>query len=237
MTSTSMQPAIARRIPTMPRRDSLARDEHTSNIDMLQQLIESGLEVEMFDPTAQYDQGYMIRLPADTDHFTIADPSLVFQTATSLTLADIACKLYQTKQRWVFEMWERIPGPDESDFICSFLSLEDAVKAIQAFYFGSPTTMDGWLIPLHRHPELCQADVQYAIQNAVNVSQDVFEGIVERRQLRITGNRIFGTDRWTLALQYQFLTIKHDTTTNVVLQLRRDLQEAYIVHRDQEVSD
>ena len=208
-------------------------ESHTL-MDTLQQLIESGLEVKMLEPTAQCDQSYLIRLPADTDRFTIADPSPVFQTASSLTLADIACKLYQATQRWMFEMWERVPGPDESDFICSFPSLEDAIKAIQAFYFGLPTSMDGWLIPLHRHPELSQADVQYAIENAVNVGEDGFEGIAERRRLRITGNRIFGTDRWMLALQCQFLTIKHGTKTNLVLRLRRDLQEAYIVHLDQE---
>jgi hypothetical protein len=201
-------------------------------MNMLQQLIDARLEVQMLEPTAQYDQGYVIRLAADTDRFTIADPPPVFQAASSLTLADIACRLYHAKQRWVFEMWERVPGPDESDFICRFSSLEDAVWAVQAFYFGSPTNMDGWLIPLHRHPELSRADVQYAIENAVNVDQDAFEGIAERRQRRIIGNRIFGTDRWTLALQYQFLTIKHNTNTNKVLQLRRDLQEAYIVYAD-----
>lgn len=206
-------------------------------MDTLQQLIESGLEVEMLETTAHYDQGYVIRLPADIDRSAIADPSPVFQTATSLTFGDSACRLYQAKQRWVFELWERVPGPDESDFICRFPSFEDAVQAVQTFYFGSPTTMDGWLLPLHRHPELSRADVQYAIENAVNVGQDAFEGIAERRRLRITGNRIFGTDHWALALQYQFLTIKHGTNTDVVLQLRRDLQEAYIVHRDQEVSD
>jgi hypothetical protein len=197
-------------------------------MDMLQQLIDAGLEVETLESTAQYNQGYVIRLSADTDRFTIADPSPVFQAVSSLTLADIACRLYHAKQRWVFEMWERVPGPDESDFICRFSSLEDAVKAVQAFYFGSPTNVDGWLIPLHRHPELSRADVQYAIENAINVGQDAFEGIAERRQRRITGNRIFGADRWTLALQYQFLTIKHDTNTYVVLQLRRDLQEAIL---------
>jgi hypothetical protein len=203
-------------------------------MDMLQQLSDAGLEVEMLETVAQYDRGYVITLPADSDRFTIADPSPVFEAASELTLADIACKLYQHQQLWVFEMWERVPGPDESDFICSFPSLEDALAAVQAFYFGVPTNMNGWLIPLHRHPELSATDVRYAIENSVNVSKDVFEGIAERRRQRITGNRIFGTERWMLALQYQFLTIKHARNTSLVLRLRRDLQEGYIVHLDQE---
>ena len=35
---------------------------------------------------------------------------------------------------WVFEVWDCIPGPAESDFHCSYTTHEEALKAVQECY-------------------------------------------------------------------------------------------------------
>jgi hypothetical protein len=135
---------------------------------------------------------------------------------------------------WVFEVWDCTPGPGEDDFICSYASHEEVIKAVAAYLYGEPTVIDGWMFPLHRHPELHREGIQYALAHAVNINQSDFEGIAERRRERIERYywlRKRGTSSiWEKALQYQFLSIVHCTYPSILLRLRRDMQETYIVH-------
>lgn len=146
---------------------------------------------------------------------------------------DIAPYLFLQNNAWVFEAWDSVPGPGEDDFICTYTSREDAVKAVTAYLYGEPTTVDDWVVPLHRHPEIHLKGVQHALANAVNISQEAFEGIAERRRERILRYYSFherGINRWQQALQYQFLSLVHRADPSILLRLRRDMQETYIVH-------
>lgn len=136
--------------------------------------------------------------------------------------------LYRQGTAWVFEVWEYVPGPGESDFVVHFPSLEAAIDAILAFYFGQSSVIDDWIVPLHRHPELTVEGVCFAIADAVNVAQEAFEGLVERRGHRIQNQ--WQLTRWKRALQSQFLGMQHRVNPTIKLQLRRDMQEAYNVH-------
>lgn len=106
------------------------------------------------------------------------------------------------------------------------------VNAVYEFYFGTPAIIDVWIVPFNRHPELSYEVTRSAIAQAINVSQATFDGIAERRRERVSGNRLFGKSRWEWALQYQYLPVAHVSDPSLHLQLRRDLQEAYIVHDD-----
>src|SRR5579884_2870988 len=126
--------------------------------------------------------------------------------------ADVVSYLSLQNNVWVFEVWNCIPGPGTDDFICIYTSCEEAVKAVRAYLYGKPTIIDEWVVPLHRHPELLLEGIQYALANAVNISQLAFEGIAERRRERIERYYLY-TNRWTniweKAFQYQFLPLTH----------------------------
>ena len=136
---------------------------------------------------------------------------------------------------WVFKVWESVPGPGEDDFICNYTSCQEAVTAATTYLYGEPTIIDAWVISLHHHPELNLGGIQNALAHGVNVSQCAFEGIAERRRERIERyywHHQINTSRWEKALQWQFLSIVHSTNPSILLRLRRDMQETYIVHLD-----
>jgi hypothetical protein len=60
---------------------------------------------------------------------------------------DIPCNapgssLYPQDGKWIFEVWECIPGPGPGDFQDEFDVLEDAVESVLDYYFGNPSRMN-----------------------------------------------------------------------------------------------
>ena len=55
---------------------------------------------------------------------------------------------------WIFEVWNRIPEPNESDFHCIYSTREEAESAVSEFIYGEPTIIDEWIVPFHSHPKL-----------------------------------------------------------------------------------
>jgi hypothetical protein len=94
---------------------------------------------------------------------------------------------------------------------------------------GGPSLIDDWLIPYHRHPELALLQSKLAIHEAVQIDRLSFERICEQRYQKIANNRLFGSNPWERAMQYQFIPIAHLHRADLTLHLRRDCQEAYIV--------
>jgi hypothetical protein len=84
-------------------------------------------------------------------------------------------------------------------------------------------------VPLHRHPELDFALVRFRLSQLLLVSNDEFTAIVERRKQKVAGHYQLGKNRWEWALQSQFLPLSHVRDSSLILYLRRDAQEAYIV--------
>lgn len=145
---------------------------------------------------------------------------------------NIASYLSFQNGMWVFEIWNRIPEPDESDIHCTYSTYEEAARAVSAFLYGAPTIINGWIIPLHRHPELTIEGVKNAIASAMHISQDTFAGIAERRRQRIEHYYwVHGWRKhvWERTYQSQFLAIAHQSNKKVMLRLRRDMQECYTV--------
>ena len=135
---------------------------------------------------------------------------------------------------WIVEVWDCIPGPAESDFHCTYSTREEAENAVKMFLSGEPTLIGGWIVPLHRHPELTVEGVKNTIASAIHVSKETFDGIAERRKKRIEHYYwVHGWRKhmWERAYQSQFLAIAHQLDNSVMLQLRRDMQECYITDR------
>ncbi len=143
--------------------------------------------------------------------------------------AFVTSTLYQDQTNWVFSSWECAPGPCLDDFISTYSELAPAVEAVVQYHIGGPTLLGPWVVPLHRHPELRLEHVRRALTDAITVSSDTFAAIADRRTKQIFGNYRFGADRWTWALQCQFLPIAHITAAHHTLYLRRDAQESYVV--------
>jgi len=94
---------------------------------------------------------------------------------------DGRCDLHLEDDKWTFHKWDYIPGPGCDDFSCAFASIEAAVEAVLAFYFGQPTIVDGWIFPLHLHPELQEGTVRAALARGVAITENQFEAIEKNR--------------------------------------------------------
>jgi hypothetical protein len=200
----------------------------------LEQLQAAGLKVTRLASAPDQPMRIVISLPAALCS-QVPDQSPVSASAPDLTLADLPCTVYQDGDRWTIEVWERVPGPDESDFRATFPTLDQALSAAHQFYFGQPTLIGDWNVPLHRHPELLQVPLEHVIAQAVNIAASDFARIREQRKQQMYGSfapliLTQGTTRWEKALQAQFLQIPHYVRKDILLCLRRDAQEAYIVH-------
>lgn len=137
----------------------------------------------------------------------------------------------QVGTQWQLAVWECAPGPCDDDFISSFPNRDAAITAVLHYHLGGPTLLGPWVMPFHRHPELAFAQVCFVLAHAVTIDQETFDGIAERRNQKIFGNYRFGKTRWEWALQARFLTIPHSSNAGLVLRLRRDAQECYIVRQ------
>lgn len=117
-------------------------------------------------------------------------------------------------------------------FIVSIPPVKKLREPFTRFFTVSQTAIDGWLVPLHCHPELMKEGVKDAIASAIHVSQDTFAGIAERRKERVSHYYwVHGWRKhvWERTYQSQFLGITHQSDTTFTLRLRRDMQECYIV--------
>lgn len=195
----------------------------------LQRLKDAGLLVTGISTAKPVADRYGIAKPLSPDATSRPHPAYFRTPQGDVIVEDASSLLYRRDDQWVFEVWERAPGPGEDDFICTFPMLDQAIDAILAFYFGAPTLIDDWQFPLHRHPELSLEVVNWALKNTIHVTQDMFDGIAERRWNKVKDR--WPIKHWERALQSQFLTIHHVTDPTQTLRLRRDGQETYIVHR------
>ena len=82
---------------------------------------------------------------------------------------------------WIIRHWDLIPGPGIDDFECKFPTLEEAVEAVLAFYFGQSSVIEGWICPLHSHPELSEGRIRAALGQARVITENQFEAVqIER---------------------------------------------------------
>lgn len=120
-----------------------------------------------------------------------------FTTLTSRSLdSHIATDYWSNEWPWCFRRWLCMPGPALDDFECEFATVEAAVEAVLAFYFGHPTLIDDWLVPLHVHPELPEDGVRAVLGQAIVISANQFEVIQEERTDFVRRAAILVEERW-----------------------------------------
>jgi hypothetical protein len=87
-------------------------------------------------------------------------------------------------ESWNVRNWLFMPTSCVDDIFCSFSTIEQAVDAVLAYFFGEPTIIGEWSCPLHRHPELSIDGVHQALTNALVVTPTEFAVIECERKAR-----------------------------------------------------
>ena len=116
-----------------------------SQTNAITKLKEAGLLVEPNSTNPNSDDyisdGYTIVKPASTPGNTRKNWELYFGSEEILCDAPSA-SLYAENNKWIFQIWESVPGPGIGDFQIEFLSIMDAVEAILDYYFGDSSKMN-----------------------------------------------------------------------------------------------
>jgi hypothetical protein len=123
---------------------------------------------------------------------------------------------------------ESHPGPGDTDFIASFETFEDVLDAAVNLYFGQPLVIGGWMVPLHHHPELSEAQVRRAIAQAQTITVRKFDLLQQEYQR--SALRQFPDNIWEQAFAGSFLRLAHTSEPQVSCMLLRNGQIAFIVH-------
>lgn len=99
-------------------------------------LREKGLSVtQLFPENHVYSGGYSICKPIEVIGNSLPNYKLVFGSENKET--DAPCSVFfQSKGKYIFTVWEFIPGPGPGDFWKSFNTPQEAVEAILEYYFG-----------------------------------------------------------------------------------------------------
>jgi hypothetical protein len=211
----------------------------------LQRLIDAGLTIETSAPDDPYLDGrfsslYWIAKPTtnlNSTHFfgeqeipiedAVLNLGYLLPASRALGYHPFWDWRLQT-DAWVVWLWDYLPGPGPTDFVWSCASLNQAMSLMLDFYFGTPTIIGGWAVPLHRHPELSLPKVCDTIGRAVPITDSAFQ--VLRDEYRQREPRSSWQDQpWFKVFQISFLTIPHQHDPTLTLFLRRDVQEAFIV--------
>lgn len=133
---------------------------------------------------------------------------------------------------------DMVGGYPTEGFIVTVATTEEVVQIATEYYFGRPRVLDGWTIPIHRHPDWdWNAIVQaYASRRLVSREEWIQRSHEERELMdrmvdewRATGKR--GGNLWDLR-PYLFHTVELEPPAASVLELRCDCREIVIVREE-----
>ncbi|MFZ1802988.1 MAG: hypothetical protein WAU05_03590 [Nitrospira sp.] len=93
----------------------------------------------------------------------------------------VAVDYWSDEWPWSIRHWDLMPGPGMDEFECEFPTQEEAVEAVLAFYFGRPSTIDDWVVPLHVHPELSEKQIRTVLGQARIITETQFEAVQTER--------------------------------------------------------
>ena len=190
-------------------------------MDIVQQLRDLGLFVY------HSDNRYDIGKPGD--QYSIQEITKFIETEDAIPVSmfvkgQLVSIGRQDDGGWGMGQRRYIPGPGPTDFEKHYASEDQVLDAALEYFIGEPTIVDGWVVPFHRHPELDKDQTLNAIHNATEITVSEFEYVQKLRFLATSGD-----DFWSRAFKRLFLDFPHQTNEQLVLYLRRDAQEAFIV--------
>jgi hypothetical protein len=135
--------------------------------------------------------------------------------------------IYYEKEQWGFRKWDYCPGPGPDDIDFQSESLEMITQVDLNYYFGEPTILNKWVLPVHKHPEWDIARLHRALNTATQISLPQWQSI--REEAVANRNRLHPLGTMLQIFACSFNPIAHSEDSNLTLYLRRDLAEAFIV--------
>ncbi len=117
-----------------------------SNSNILDSLKDKGLLAKEIE-TGPFANGYIIAKPKLTLGNKRKDSEFVMNVSNNTGKKKVLCDgpsayLYPDTDKWIFQVWEYMPGPGPGDFQEQFASITDAIPAILNYYFGNPAKMN-----------------------------------------------------------------------------------------------
>lgn len=140
---------------------------------------------------------------------------------------------------WHFFVWNSVPGPGPADFEHRVTEAGELLSVVLQFFLGEPLTIEGWVVPKHRHPEWNESHLRLAIAQAQPLSHSAWTQVYQRAKKRysslLTSSRL-STVSWNEWYRCLFVPLvkrpladhehpSHEET----LWIRRDLREVYLV--------
>jgi hypothetical protein len=150
-----------------------------------------------------------------------------------MTILEDVARLRPSAGGWLFFKWAYAPGPGPHDLAYLAPTLELGVAVALNYYAGSPVLIDGWQVPLHKHPEWRPETVAERVAAARRGDAAMWA-----RQLEHTDRRhafLFGAPdgrtahSWPEIAGVSWTCMRHGASADEILWLRRDLSEAWIV--------
>lgn len=113
----------------------------------IQKLKNAGLLVESVGEISPFANGYFIAKLKMTPGNKRQDYEAFIDINTGTKVEEVPCDapsshLYPRDGKWIFRVWEFMPGPGPGDFLEEFVLISDAVNAVLDYYFGDPSKMN-----------------------------------------------------------------------------------------------
>src|SRR5262249_36760243 len=86
-------------------------------------------------------------------------------------------RIYFENEMWGFRKWEWVPGPGPDDIDFQAETLERIVNCALNYYFGKPTIINGWIIPVNKHPEWSAERLNSVLERAKQVTSEEWKTI------------------------------------------------------------
>lgn len=146
--------------------------------------------------------------------------------------------IFHEQDLWLFSYAKEVPGPGPHDLKHVVKTPKEMVAFIVSFFMGTPVTIDRWIIPLHRHPELNEERLRHLIAHAQPPMEqgtrepDLSEERAEARRI------LRCTPWWDTASQAAWERLRADESVPLesenpscaeTLFVRRDQSEAFLL--------
>ncbi|MBX7221391.1 MAG: hypothetical protein K1Y36_15685 [Blastocatellia bacterium] len=196
----------------------------------IEQLTQTGLIVKPTGEWGPYKNGFLIAQPFFPNESGYEDCCgyLFIDQNTQIKIHDDVVYVFPKENDWWFDRWAYVPGPGPDDVEWCIGDFETALGWVYQSFWGTPTILDGWVLPTHRHPEWEVTKVPEVVWAARFVGQDLWQQLEAEEQNAYSNLLNSKGPIWPRILESSFISIENQKRPDVRLELRRDLAVAYI---------
>lgn len=150
------------------------------------------------------------------------------QTGEIGALNDITF-IYPDANGWVFDTHTGVPYPLADEVTYSFPTLDLAIEATIQRYFGNPIILQGWIFPIHKHPDWKSEQLERCVKQATHIHLDEWLELKKEFSQKLAVQISLDRANWFQHPELDFRVIKHDQNPSLELWINRNLSEAYLV--------